>query len=81
VRENRMPRSTWRELQTWNGRDVVTLVNERARNRENKLRPKHARQFSTLLMREGRIESCSLPRAPRATWQNVSGYASETWTL
>jgi hypothetical protein len=48
VREIRTLRSTWRGLETWHGRDSVTLANERARNRENKLRPKPARQSSTL---------------------------------
>jgi hypothetical protein len=45
---NRMLRSTWRGLETWHGRDGVTLANERARNREYELRPKPARQSSTL---------------------------------
>jgi hypothetical protein len=31
VREIRMLRSTWRGLETWHGRDGVTLANERAR--------------------------------------------------
>jgi hypothetical protein len=48
VREIRMLRSTWRGLETWHGRDSVTLANERARNSENKLRPKPKRQSSTL---------------------------------
>jgi hypothetical protein len=48
VREIRTLRSTWRGLETWHGRDSVTLANERARNREYKLRPKPARQSSTL---------------------------------
>jgi hypothetical protein len=42
-------RSTWRGLETWHGRDSVTLANERPRNGENKLRPKPARQSSTYL--------------------------------
>jgi len=33
VREIRMLRSTWRGLETWHGRDGVTLANERARQR------------------------------------------------
>jgi hypothetical protein len=48
VREIRTLRSTWRGLETWHGRDSVTLANERARNSEYKLRPKPARQSSTL---------------------------------
>ena len=31
MREIRMLRSTWRGLETWHGRDGVTLANERAR--------------------------------------------------
>ena len=31
MREIRMLRSTWRGLETWHGRDAVTLANERAR--------------------------------------------------
>jgi hypothetical protein len=31
VREIRMLRSTWRGLETWHGRDAVTLADERAR--------------------------------------------------
>jgi hypothetical protein len=31
VRENRTLRSTWRGLETWHGRDGVTLADERAR--------------------------------------------------
>ena len=45
-----MLRATWRGLETWHGRDSVTLANERARNGEYKLRPKPARQSSTLPM-------------------------------
>jgi hypothetical protein len=48
VREIRTLRSTWRGLETWHGRDSVTLANERASNSEHKLRPKPARQSSTL---------------------------------
>ena len=33
MREIRMLRSTWRGLETWHGRDGVTLANERARQR------------------------------------------------
>ena len=51
MREIRTLRSTWRGLETWHGRDSVTLANERARNREYKLRPKPARQSSTLPVR------------------------------
>jgi hypothetical protein len=42
------PKATWRGLETWHGRDSVTLANERASNSEHKLRPKPARQSSTL---------------------------------
>ncbi len=52
MREIRTLRSTWRGLETWHGRDSVTLANERARNGENKLRPKPARQSSTLPVRD-----------------------------
>ena len=31
MRENRTLRSTWRGLETWHGRDGVTLADERAR--------------------------------------------------
>ena len=31
MREIRMLRSTWRGLETWHGRDIVTLATERAR--------------------------------------------------
>ena len=31
MREIRMLRSTWRGLETWHGRDAVTLADERAR--------------------------------------------------
>ena len=49
MREIRMLRSTWRGLETWHGRDTVTLANRKGRgNREYKLRPKPARQSSTL---------------------------------
>jgi len=57
VREIRTLRSTWRGLETWHGRDSVTLANERARNGEHKLRPKPARQSSTLLI--GGVEETS----------------------
>ena len=50
VRENRMLRLTRRGLETWQGRDHVTLADERASNREHQLRPKPARQSSTLPM-------------------------------
>jgi hypothetical protein len=57
VREIRTLRSTWRELETWNRRIVVklALANESASTQENRIRPKPARQVSTLLMREGRV--------------------------
>ena len=43
MREIRMLRPTWRGLETWHGRDTVTLPNERARNGKYKLRPnRHA---------------------------------------
>jgi hypothetical protein len=32
VRKIRMLRSTWRGLETWHGRDAVTLADERARH-------------------------------------------------
>ena len=50
MREIRMLRSTWRELETWNGRDNValTLANESASEQENRIRPKPARLISTL---------------------------------
>jgi hypothetical protein len=52
VREIRMLRSTRRGLETWHGRDTVTLANRKGRgNREHKLRPKPARQSSTLPVR------------------------------
>jgi len=35
VREIRTLRSTWRGLETWHGRDAVTLADERARQQEN----------------------------------------------
>jgi len=35
VREIRMLRSTRRGLETWHGRDAVTLADERARQQEN----------------------------------------------
>ena len=51
VREIRTLRSTRRGLETWHGRDGVTLADERERaNGEHKLRPKPARQSSTLPM-------------------------------
>jgi len=50
VRETRTPRLTWRGLETWHGRDTVTLADERASNGEHKLRPTPARQSSTLPM-------------------------------
>ena len=34
MRENRTLRLTWRGLETWHGRDSVTLADERASNRE-----------------------------------------------
>lgn len=51
MRENRMLRSTWRELETWNSRDyaMLTPANESAGVQENRIGPKPARQFSTLL--------------------------------
>ena len=33
--EIRTPRSRWRGLETWHGRDAVTLADERARQQEN----------------------------------------------
>ena len=48
MREIRMLRSTWRGLETWHGRDAVTLATEGRDNREHKHRPKPARQSSTL---------------------------------
>ena len=50
MRETRTPRLTWRGLETWHGRDTVTLADERASNGEHKLRPTPARQSSTLPM-------------------------------
>ena len=41
-------RSKWRGLETWHGRDIVALADERASNREHQLRPTPARQSSTL---------------------------------
>ena len=49
VREIRMLRLTRRGLETWHGRDHVTLADERASNGEHKHRPTPARQSSTLL--------------------------------
>jgi len=49
VREIRMLRLTRRGLETWHGRDAVTLADERASNGEHKHRPTPARQSSTLL--------------------------------
>ena len=43
-------RSTWRGLETWHGRDAVTLADERARQQATRNRPKPARQSSTLPM-------------------------------
>jgi hypothetical protein len=48
VRENRPLRLTRRGLETWNGRDMVALADERASNSEHKHRPTPARQPSTL---------------------------------
>ena len=50
MREIRTPRLTWRGLETWHGRDAVTLADERASNGEHKLRPTPARHSSTLPM-------------------------------
>src|SRR6202043_4095110 len=52
MREIRTLRATWRGLETWHGRDSGTLADERRDNREPKLRPKPARQSSTLPMSE-----------------------------
>jgi hypothetical protein len=60
VRENRTLRLTWRELETWHGRDIVALAYERARNREHEPQPKQARQFSTLPVRGWRCNSSGL---------------------
>jgi len=49
VREIRTLRLTRRGLETWHGRDHVTLADERASNGEHKHRPTPARQSSTLL--------------------------------
>jgi hypothetical protein len=51
VREIRTLRSTWRGLETWHGRDGVTLANERARQ---------ARQSSTLPCRSRSRSMASL---------------------
>jgi hypothetical protein len=60
VREIRTLRLMWRGLETWHGRDHVTLAYERASNREYKHRPTPARQFSTLLAGAlGRIDGAS----------------------
>ena len=48
VREIRTLRLTRRGLETWQGRDAVTLADERASNGEHKHRPTPARQSSTL---------------------------------
>ena len=45
-----MLRSTRRGLETWHGRDGVTLADEERANREHELRPKPARQSPTLPM-------------------------------
>jgi hypothetical protein len=53
VREIRMLRSTRRGLETWRGRAGMTLAHERASQQgiqTYKLRPKPARQSSTLPM-------------------------------
>jgi hypothetical protein len=73
VREIRTLRSTWRGLETWHGRNSVTLANERASNREYKLRPKPARQSSTLPVRgsgcnsPGLLGACDETCVPTAT--------------
>lgn len=58
VREIRTLRLTWRGLETWHGRDHVTLADERASNGEHKHRPTPARQSSTLL--EGALTQAGL---------------------
>ena len=52
ARKSARLRSTWRGLETWHGRDGVTLANERASQtpaNTTELRPKPARLSSTLL--------------------------------
>jgi hypothetical protein len=63
VREIRTLRLMRRGLETWHGRDPVTLADERASNGEHKYRPTPARQSSTLLGKAlGRI---AVPSAKR----------------
>jgi hypothetical protein len=60
VRENRPLRLTRRGLETWNGRDMVALADERASNSEHKHRPTPARQPSTLPRRAWGCDSPGL---------------------
>ena len=53
MREIRMLRSTRRGLETWHGRDGVTLADERARQQEHKLRPKLARESDPTVILPG----------------------------
>ena len=66
MRESRTLRATWRGLETWHGRDTGTLADERATNRGNKLRPKPARQSSTLPERPFLVPSPAIRFAERA---------------
>ena len=65
VREIRTLRLTRRGLETWHGRDHVTLANERASNGEHKHRPTLARQSSTLL--SGALGRFGSPSAKRGS--------------
>ena len=63
VREIRMLRLMRRGLETWHGRDPVTLADERVSNGEHKYRPTPARQSSTLL--SGALGRRDAPSAKR----------------
>ena len=77
MREICMLRSTRRGLETWHGRDGVTLADERARQRGTQTRPKPARQSSTLLI--GGIEETSASFEARSAPRSYPTSHSPTW--
>ena len=68
MREIRMLRSTWRGLETWHGRDGVTLANERARQRRTQtLTYTGATILDPTDERDGKRSVAAWPKLPRSS--------------